>query len=103
MKIKVGGRYVARNGEITCIVNKSKGSSYYPFECDRGRCYTEDGFYLGQHHQDEHDLMHEFKDEGAPGKLSTILTGLFWLAVIIAMIGFWGMAAVKLWQMTPGN
>lgn len=103
MKIKVGGRYVARNGEVVSIVRKDKVNCYYPFEASNGLCFTENGFYWSPAFESDHDLMHEFKDEGAPIKLSTILTGLFWLAVIIGMIGFWGMAAFKLWQMLLGN
>jgi hypothetical protein len=103
MKIKVGGRYVARDGRIVEIVGKIKGSLDYPFECDQGLSYAEEGFYFSPLYASKHDLIHEFKDEGSSSKLSTILTGLFWLAALIATIGFWGLAAVKLWQMMPGN
>lgn len=101
MKIKVGGRYVARDGKVVLITGLSRNAQW-PFVGDDYRTYTESGSFIGGQPQC-HDLIHEFKDEGAPSKLSTILTGLFWLAVIIATAGFWGMAAVKLWQMMPGN
>lgn len=102
MKIKVGGRYVARNGEVVEII-KCNRSGYWPIMCDQARSYTAKGRHIGNSVESDHDLMHEFKDEGSPSKLSTVLTGLFWLAVIIGTIGFWGMAAVKLWQMMPSN
>lgn len=102
MKIKVGGRYVARDGEVVEIIKRNR-SEHWPIMCDQARSYTAKGRHISDRMESDHDLMHEFKDEGAPSKLSTVLTGLFWLAVIIGVIGFWGIAAVKLWQMIPGN
>lgn len=101
MKIKVGGSYVARDGKVVLITGLSRNAQW-PFVGDDYRTYTESGSFIGDQPQC-HDLIQEFKDEGAPSKLSTILTGLFWMAVIIGAIGFWCMAAVKLWQMMPGN
>lgn len=101
MKIKVGGRYVARNGKVVLITGLSRNAQW-PFVGDDYRTYTESGSFIGDTPQ-VHDLIYEFKDEGARSKLPTILTGLFWLSVIIGVIGFWGIAAVKLWQMIPGN
>lgn len=101
MKIKLGHRYVDGYGEIVTIVSDN-GSSQWPYKGSNGRTYREDGVF-GSSSGSPFNLESEFKDEGAPSKLPTILTGLFWLAAIIAMIGFWGMAAVKLWQMIPGN
>ncbi len=103
MKIKVGGRYVARDGRIVKIVGQIKGCPDYPFESDWGLSYAGDGFYFCPAVESKHDLIHEFKDEGAPIKLSTILTGLFWLVAITSAVGFWVAVAVKLWQMLPGN
>ena len=79
------------SGRVTCPFNGSNGFTYTKKGC------VVDGV------ESTADLMHEFKDEGAPSKLSTIQIGLFWLAVIIGTIVFWGMAAVKLWQMMPSN
>lgn len=88
MKIKVGKRYVARNGEIVSIVKKDKKSWYYPFQSDAGMSFDQDGFYYDSGAPSEHDLIAEFKDHGAPGsKLGTILAAAFWWAMGICLVG----------------
>lgn len=77
MKIKVGGRYVARDGKVVEIIKHNR-SGYWPVMCDQARSYTAKGRHIGNSMESDHDLMHEFKDEGSSSKLSTILTGLFW-------------------------
>lgn len=91
MKIKVGGRYVARNGEIVSIVRQVE-RGHYPFEARNGLCFTKDGFYYSPAYASDHDLMHEFKDYGAPGGNSFWwwACGIALLVVLVMLVMHWG-------------
>lgn len=82
MKIKVGGRYVARNGEVVEIIKQNR-SGYWPIMCNQARSYTAKGRYISDRMESDHDLMSEFKDEGAQPKSSS----LWWLVGIPLLMG----------------
>jgi len=86
MKIKVGGRYVARNGEVVDVLGTGNRTER-PFVGSNGFTYTKKGRVVDGC-ESSVDLLYEFKDHGAQSNTSPLwwllgiamLTGLTWLS-----------------------
>lgn len=60
--IKVGKKYVARNGEVVEIVKElDRSLFYYPFEASNGYAFMSNGRSYDDKYETENDLIQEFK------------------------------------------
>ena len=67
--IKVGKKYIARNGEVVEIVKElDRSLFYYPFEASNGYAFMSNGRSYDDKYETENDLIQEFKDNKHKGQ-----------------------------------
>ena len=62
MQLRVGGRYLNRDGREVTIVKRVE-DSMFPFRCNEGRIYTEAGYREGIDYPGGMDLVSDIKEE----------------------------------------